>query len=182
MVELSQRWSSSDLSKIYESYPISLTLFKQIGLVRLDSRLTQIIKTEMPRESLRLPSFHRRLLKVPAVEALYTPPRKSRPSHANLGFQVKFCGILYVPFNSKPFQEWDNKNARPLLLLCLVGPKKEVLPISPPQRKGTFTFLSSPFFGMILFSLLGAAPSCFFCWKKVCFPWKLIPLNKKNTF
>lgn len=176
MVELSQRWSSSDLSKIYESYPISLTLFKQIGLVRLDSRLTQIIKTEMPRESLRLPSFHRRLLKVPAVEALNTPPRKSRPSHANLGFQVKFCGILYVPFNSR-------QQKRQATCVTLFGwTKKRGAPHFPPQRKGTFTFLSSPFFGMILFSLLGAAPSCFFCWKKVCFPWKLIPLNKKNTF
>lgn len=170
MVELSQRWSSSDLSKIYESYPISLTLFKQIGLVRLDSRLTQIIKTEMPRESLRLPSFHRRLLKVPAVEALNTPPRKSRPSHANLGFQVKFCGILYVPFNSKPFQEWDNKNARPLLLLCLVGPKKEVLPISPPKGKGLSLSYLHLSLGWFFSACLGQLPRVFFVGKKCASP------------
>lgn len=145
------------MSKIYESYPISVTLFKQIGLVRLDSRLTQIIKTEMLRECLRLPSSHRRLLKVPAVEimtwrrALKTPPRKSRPSHTftwvSGGSFAESCTYLLTVNHSK-----SDPTKAPGHFVWF-DPKKEVPPISPPPKERDlpiFTFVWDDSFQLAL--------------------------------
>lgn len=114
---------------------------------------------------------------------LYTHhPGKVDPATQTWGFRWSFaesCTYLLTVNHSK---SETTKTPGHFCYFVWLDQKKRCSPFPPPQRKGTFTFLSSPFFGMILFSLLGAAPSCFFCWKKVCFPWKLIPLNKKNTF